>query len=240
MIEIKDLTVAFNETTIFENINLKLFADEMTVIVGASGSGKSVLMKTVLGLIKPVGGTVIIDGEDIFAIKRRQLNNVRKKMAMLFQGGALLDSMNVFQNVALPMVEHLNLSDEELARNVKEKLHLVGLENIEHKLPSELSGGMKKRVSLARAISLNPYYIIYDEPTTGLDPIIASGITNLIQKIKSQTTSIVITHDLECISKLKSRIVMLDNKKIIFDGSYKDFKKSKIEKIRRFVGNENF
>ena len=160
---------------------------------------------------------------------------MRKKIAMLFQSAALIDSMNVFQNVALPAVEHLNLSSEELNDLVSERLSLVGLKKVENKYPAELSGGMKKRVGLARAIALEPEYIIYDEPTTGLDPIIAGGILELIKKLQESSSSIIITHDLKCLEKLQGRIVMLDEKKIIFDGSYTDFLNSKIGKIRKFL-----
>jgi phospholipid/cholesterol/gamma-HCH transport system ATP-binding protein len=235
MIEVRNLTVAYGEYIVLDNVNLKIKPGQMTIIVGSSGCGKSVLMRTILGLKIPQNGEVFLFGENLFSLNHSKQNEMRKKISMLFQSAALLDSMNVFQNVALPAVEHLNLSEEELSKLVQEKLQLVGLRNVQEKYPAELSGGMRKRVGLARAIILEPEYIIYDEPTTGLDPIIAGGITKLIKKLDERSTSIVVTHDLKCIEKLGGRIVMLDKKKIIFDGSYEEFKSSKIEKIRKFI-----
>ncbi len=235
MIDVRNLTVAYGGNVVLDNVNLQINPGQMTIIVGSSGCGKSVLMRTILGLKIPQKGEVILFGENMFLLNHAMQNEMRKKISMLFQSAALLDSMNVFQNVALPAVEHLKLSEDELSQLVQEKLKLVGLENILEKYPSELSGGMKKRVGLARAIILEPEYIIYDEPTTGLDPIIAGGITELIKKLDKRSTSIIVTHDLKCIEKLAGRIVMLDDKKIIFDGSYEDFKNSKLEKIIKFL-----
>jgi len=237
MIEIKNLTVAFADKIVLENIDLTISENLTTIIVGESGSGKSVLAKTVEGLIKPIGGTVLIDDIDIFSLKRKKLYEVRHKLAMLFQGSALLDSLNVFQNVALPLSENTSLSKNEIIRKVKNTLVLVGLKDILTKMPAELSGGMKKRVALARAVILQPKYIIYDEPTTGLDPNISGEIVNLMINLqkKIKLTSIVITHDLNCIEKMAEKIVMLDRKKIIFDGSFSDFKKAEKIEIKKFL-----
>ena len=237
MIEIKNLTVAFGDKIILEKINMRISEGQTTIIVGESGSGKSVLAKTIFGLIQPLNGKIFIDNIDLFSLKNKDLYEVRKKMAMLFQGSALLDSLNVFQNVALPLVEHTSLTKKEIIEKVKDTLAIVGLPNVLEKMPAELSGGMKKRVALARAVILEPKYIIYDEPTTGLDPNIAGEIINLMVNLqkKIKLTSIVITHDLNCIEKMAEKIVMIDRKNIIFDGNYSDFKDSEKDEIKRFL-----
>ena len=237
MIEIKNLSVSFGEQEILKNIDFTILENRITIIVGQSGTGKSVLMKCIEGLIEPVEGVVIIDEKNIFTLSKLELNETRKKMAMLFQGSALLDSLNVYQNVALPLIEHTSLSEIEILKEVKEKLELVGLKDVLSKMPSELSGGMKKRVALARAIILKPKYIIYDEPTTGLDPIIANEISNLILKLQNQynIASIIITHDMDCIRKTKGHIIMIHNKKIVFDGTFDDFNNDEREIIKKFV-----
>jgi len=237
MIEIKNLSISFGDQEILKNIDFDILENQITIIVGQSGTGKSVLMKCIEGLIEPIEGSIIVDNEDIFTLNKLELNETRKKMAMLFQGSALLDSLNVYQNVALPLIEHTELSETEILKEVTEKLELVGLKNVLTKMPSELSGGMKKRVALARAIILKPKYIIYDEPTTGLDPIIANEISKLILKLQNQydITSIIITHDMDCIRKIKGHIMMIHEKKIVFDGTYDNFINDKRKIIEGFV-----
>ncbi len=237
MIEVKNLIVSFNGKTVLENINLTIPKNEITIIVGQSGCGKSVLMKSIEGLITPDSGKIQIDGVNVFSLNRKELNKTRRKLAMLFQGSALLDSLNVYQNVALPLMEHSKLPEDEISKIVFEKLELVGLADTFYKMPAELSGGMKKRVALARAIILQPEYIIYDEPTTGLDPIIADEIINLILKLyrKYNVTSIIVTHDLHCIQRIEGNIAMIHDKKIVFDGTYNDFKNDNIEYVKKFV-----
>jgi phospholipid/cholesterol/gamma-HCH transport system ATP-binding protein len=240
MIKVNNLTVKFDEQIILENISTEFAENKITVVAGKSGSGKSVLMKTILGLIVPVKGKIILDGDDVFALKKTQLNKVRRKTAMLFQGAALLDSLNVYQNVSLPLFEHSKLSEKEIAEVVSEKLELVGLMDVLKKMPSELSGGMKKRVALARAIIMQPKYIIYDEPTTGLDPNISREIINLILKLHNELdiTSLVITHDLECIARTAENVKMISDKKIVFDGTYTVFKTTEQREIADFFGRE--
>ncbi len=223
MIEIKNLSVVFDGIYIIDDLSLTIPEGRITVIAGRSGSGKTVLMKTVKGLIKPAAGTVLIDGTDIFAIKEAELNQLRRKMALLFQSSALFDSFNVFQNVAFPLIEHSKLSGNKVAELVNEKLSLVGMHDVHQKMPSELSGGMQKRAALARAIILDPKYIIYDEPTTGLDPLIATDIINLILSLqaKQKHTSIIITHDVFCIDKTADYIVVIDEGRIKFEGEYR-------------------
>lgn len=237
MIEIKGLTISFDGETVLENIDLDIRKNEITTIVGQSGCGKSVLMKTIEGLITPETGTVSVDGNNIFSLSRKELNSTRRKLAMLFQGAALLDSLNVYQNIALPLMEHSKLSEDKILVLVTDKLKLLGLIDVLDKMPSELSGGMKKRVALARAIIMQPEYIIYDEPTTGLDPIIANEIIELILKLHNNfaVTSIIITHDLNCIRKIKGRIAMIHEKKIVFDGTYNDFINDNGVYIKKFI-----
>ncbi|MDP8201750.1 MAG: ATP-binding cassette domain-containing protein [Candidatus Tenebribacter burtonii] len=237
MIEINNLSISFGKQQILKNIDLTIPENQITIIVGQSGTGKSVLMKSIEGLIEPVEGSIIIDEKDLFILNKFELNKTRKKMAMLFQDSALLDSMNVYQNVALPLIEHTDLSEVAILKEVKEKLELVGLENVLTKMPAELSGGMKKRVALARAIILKPKYIIYDEPTTGLDPIIADEISNLILKLQNQydIASIIITHDMDCIRKVKGHIAMIHDKKIVFDGTFNNFINDERKIIKEFV-----
>lgn len=237
MIEIKGLTISFDGETVLENIDLDIRKNEITTIVGQSGCGKSVLMKTIEGLINPETGTILVDGKNIFSLSRKELNSTRRKLAMLFQGAALLDSLNVYQNIALPLMEHSKLSEDKILELVTDKLKLLGLIDVLDKMPSELSGGMKKRVALARAIIMQPEYIIYDEPTTGLDPIIAAEIIELILKLHNNfaVTSIIITHDLNCIRKIKDRIAMIHDKKIVFDGTYDDFINDNGVYIKKFI-----
>ena len=237
MIEIKNPSISFSDQEILKNINFTISENKITIIVGQSGTGKSVLMKCIEGLIEPDEGSIIIDEKNIYTLNKPELNETRKMMAMLFQGSALLDSLNVYQNVALPLIEHTELSEAEILEEVTDKLELVGLKDVLTKMPSELSGGMKKRVALARAIILKPKYIIYDEPTTGLDPIIANEISNLILKLQDQynIASVIITHDMDCIRKIKGHIMMIHEKKIVFDGTYSDFITDERKIIKGFV-----
>ncbi|MDY6915606.1 MAG: ATP-binding cassette domain-containing protein, partial [Candidatus Cloacimonadota bacterium] len=202
MIKIENLNLGFADKLVLKDINLEIPENQITSIVGQSGCGKSVLMKTIEGLFQPASGKIYIDNKEITNLHKKELNKIRQRMSMLFQESALLDSLNVFQNVALPIYENHNKTEEEIYSLVKQNLKLVGLESVLTKMPSQLSGGMKKRVALARAIIRQPRYIIYDEPTTGLDPIISDEITRLILKLQNsyQLTSIIISHDMQCIS----------------------------------------
>jgi phospholipid/cholesterol/gamma-HCH transport system ATP-binding protein len=197
-------------------------------------------MKTIEGLYKPNSGKIWIDDTEITKLSKSKLNQIRQKMSMLFQESALLDSLNVFQNVALPLYEAKQKTEIEIEKLVRENLRLVGLETALNNMPAELSGGMKKRVALARAIIRQPRYIIYDEPTTGLDPIISDEITKLILKLQNsyQLTSIIITHDMDCISKVKGNIAMLHDRKIVFTGKYDEFINSNKPIVRKFLQKE--
>lgn len=238
MIEIKNLYIHLAQKEILQDINLTIKQHEIISIVGQSGSGKSVLMKTVEGLFTPTSGSVYINGKDFFQLSRKQKSKMRRKLAMLFQGAALLDSLDVFQNVALPLIEHTDLSINKIHEKVKYCLKLVDLNNVMELMPAELSGGMKKRVALARAIIMQPDFIIYDEPTTGLDPSTADEIIDMMLMLynREKITPIIITHDFNCLEKVQGRIVMLHQKRIIFDGTFKKFISSEDARIKKFRG----
>jgi phospholipid/cholesterol/gamma-HCH transport system ATP-binding protein len=237
MIEVKNLFVSFNEVPILKDINLQIPEGKITVIAGNSGSGKTVLIKTIEGLIQPQSGCVTIDGTDIFAISVKELNTIRKEMAMLFQNSALFDSYNIAQNVAFPLTEHTKLSLAEITEIVKEKLELVGLPEVMAKMPSELSGGMRKRAALARAIVFDPKYIFYDEPTSGLDPAIAKGIISLMIDLhkKYRNTAVIITHDLNCINNTADYVIVIESGTVKFSGDYDYFLKSEDPYCRQFI-----
>ena len=235
-IECIDLYKSFGKNEIHKGINLQIVKGAITYIIGPSGTGKSVLLKQLCGLMQPTKGKVLVFGKDITKMKQSELTEMRKKFGILFQNAALFDSMNVFNNVAFPLVEHTKLPKKEIARIVKEKLRLVGLRDVEEKMPSELSGGMRKRVGLARAIALEPEIILYDEPTTGLDPIMCDAVDNLIKDTQKQLgiTSIVISHDIESTLKIADYIAMLYDGKVVQYGTPEDFKTTDNPYVRQF------
>ncbi len=240
LIELKRLQKRFARLLVLDGINLSIEPAESFVIIGASGSGKSVLLKHIVGLLKPDHGEVWFDRHRIDNLPERQLMKIRERFGFLFQMGALFDSMTVEDNIAFPLIEHTRKSPEEIRQIVKHKLTMVGLPDIGKKMPAELSGGQRKRVALARAIALEPDVILYDEPTTGLDPIRADVINELILKLKRELniTSIVVTHDMNSAFKVGDRIVMLHNGKIVFDGTPQQIQQSTDPIIRRFVVGE--
>ena len=207
------------------------------VIIGQSGGGKSVLLKHMVGILKPDGGAVWVDGVDISKLDNEELNKVRRRFGMLFQGGALFDSLTVGENVSFSLRRYTTLSENEIREKVKEKLAMVGLRDIENIKPAELSGGMKKRVGLARAIAMEPEVVFYDEPTTGIDPIMADAINNLIIDLhnKLKITSIVVTHDMTSAYKIADRIAMLYQGLIIGIGSPGEIKATPDPIIRQFI-----
>ncbi len=231
MIELRDVSKAFGPQVVLDRLSLKIPEGKLTVILGPSGEGKSVLLKHIIGLMKPDSGHVIVDGTDLWSLSERERTAFRKKFGMLFQHAALFDSMNVFENVAFPLREHAGLSEEGIRKKVLEKLSMVGLEKAVDKLPSELSGGMRKRVGLARAIALEPKIILYDEPTTGLDPLMTESINQLIHETqkKLSITSVVISHDVESTFRVADLVVLLYRGKIIAQGAPKDFKDGKFD-----------
>jgi len=237
MIEISDLRKSFGENQVLKGVNLRVNRGETVVVMGRSGCGKSVLLKHIIGLMKPDSGRIVVDGIEITALKGEDLIEFRKRFGMLFQGSALFDSLSVWENVGLGLLEHADLSEQEVRRIAREKLELVGLTQVDDLRPSELSGGMKKRVGLARAIAMDPPVILYDEPTTGLDPIMADVINQLIRHLqaKLKVTSIAVTHDMNSAMKIGDRLAMLHDGRIVFEGTPEEVKATDNEVVRQFV-----
>jgi phospholipid/cholesterol/gamma-HCH transport system ATP-binding protein len=237
MIAIKDVHKCFRWNSVLQGVNLTINKGETMVIIGRSGCGKSVLLKHIIGLLKPDQGQILVDGEDIVSYNDNQLNKLRQKFGMLFQASALFDSMTVDENVGLGLREHTQMPEPEIKEKVKATLKLVGLSGIEEKKPAELSGGMKKRVGLARAIAMDPEYVLYDEPTTGVDPIMADVINELIINLRNTLaiTSIAVTHDMVSAYKIADRIAMLYEGKIIFIGTPEETKNTNHPVVRQFI-----
>jgi len=237
MIELKDLKKSFEEHVVLDGVHLAIKSGESMVIIGRSGTGKSVLLKHIIGLVKPNDGTVLIDGTDINQLSPHDLAELRKKFGMLFQGAALFDSMTAEENVAFPLREHTTMDQEAIRERVRECLALVGLQRVEGLYPAELSGGMRKRVGLARALAMNPEIILYDEPTTGVDPIMADVINNLIIALRDRlkVTSVVVTHDMSSAYKVADRIAMLYNGRIIAVGTPGEMKRSDNPVVQQFI-----
>jgi phospholipid/cholesterol/gamma-HCH transport system ATP-binding protein len=238
IIEIKDLYKSFGSSQVLSGINLSVPAGSTLVILGGSGSGKTVLMKHMIGLLKPDKGEVIIDGEDIVPMGPEQLEKIRRKFGMVFQAAALFDSMNVYENVSFPLREHRkDLSEEQMHDLVREKLSVVGLKNVEQKFPSDLSGGMRKRVGLARAIVLDPKIVLYDEPTTGLDPITTDYVDEMILDAKKQlgVTSVVISHDIASAFKVADNIAFLYQGLIVDQGPPSKLRHSEHPGVKLFL-----
>jgi phospholipid/cholesterol/gamma-HCH transport system ATP-binding protein len=219
---VRGLTKAFHGRKVLDRIDFDVLRGECFVILGRSGSGKSVTLRQLDGLDKPDEGSVVFDGTDITALPERELYPVRRRIAMLFQGGALFDSMTVFDNVAFPLREHTRLSEAEIGEKVQEKLALVKLPDIGPKLPSDLSGGMRKRAALARSLALEPEVVLYDEPTTGLDPMTSAAIGHLIRDIhrRLEVTQVVITHDLALARRVGDRLAYLSGGRFRFVGDW--------------------
>jgi phospholipid/cholesterol/gamma-HCH transport system ATP-binding protein len=236
-IAIRGLRKAFGSQVVLNGIDLTVDRGKTLSVLGQSGTGKSVLLKVIIGLIKPDSGSIEIEGRDIAAISHDELNEIRKKVGFLFQNGALYDSLTVAQNVGFPLARHTGLSREERNHRVHELLSKVGMEGDGDKMPSEISGGMQKRVGLARALALNPEIVLFDEPTAGLDPITADEIDGLITDLKKERkmTSIVVTHDIHGVRFYSDRVVILREGRIAMDGTFEDFEKSKDKFIARFL-----
>jgi phospholipid/cholesterol/gamma-HCH transport system ATP-binding protein len=237
VIEVIDLHKSFGENRVLKGVDLTIYKGETMVILGRSGCGKSVLLRHIIGLMKPDSGRILVDGVDITRLKNNELYEMRKKFGMLFQGSALFDSMSVWENVGLGLIEHTNLSVDEIRRRVCQKLEMVGLSRMDDLKPAELSGGMKKRVGLARAIAMDPPVVLYDEPTTGLDPIMADVINELIRNLQNslEITSVAVTHDINSAYKIGDRLALLFDGKIVFEGTPDEIRSTKDELVRQFI-----
>ena len=236
-IEIRDLVTYYGDREILKNISLSIPRRKTTVILGGSGCGKSTLLKHLIRLLKPTRGSIFINGKDITRMDEEELNKFREKMGVLFQGSALLNSITVADNVALPLREHTRLKESTIQIMLRMKLDLVGLSGFEHLYPSQLSGGMKKRAALARAIALDPEMLFFDEPSAGLDPVTAAGLDELILKLKNvfRMTIVVVTHELASVFTIADYVVMLDFGEVIFSGDLDELKASDHPRIRMFL-----
>jgi phospholipid/cholesterol/gamma-HCH transport system ATP-binding protein len=236
-IECRDVWKSFGHKRVLRGVDLAIEPGETVVIMGQSGSGKSVLLKHFVGLLFPDRGTILVDGQDVAKLPRKKLFELRMRFGMVFQGAALFDSDTVLRNVGLALREHTDMTGAEIRAIVNEKLRMVGLEGVGDKYPAELSGGMKKRVGFARAIAMNPECVLYDEPTTGLDPIMADVINTLINKLADELkiTSVVVTHDLASAYKVADRIAMLHEGKIIFHGTPHEIRHTDNPAVRQFI-----
>jgi len=237
MIEIDKVNKSFNSHKVLDGLSLKIDTGSTCVIIGRSGCGKSVLLKHIVGILKPDKGKILINGRDITRLSERELNSLRMKIGMVFQGGALFDSLTVGENVGFGLIEHLQISGKELLERIEESLCLVDLCGIVNLMPSELSGGMKKRVALARALCIKPEIILYDEPTTGVDPITADSINELINELhdKLKVTSVVVTHDMKSAYKVADRIAMMYEGKIIAEGAPEEIQRTDHPVVHQFI-----
>ena len=241
IIKVVNLKVAFGEKTVLENLNLSVEKGESLVLVGSSGCGKTVLIKTIIGLIEPEEGEIFIYGKNIVKLPLKEIMEIRSKIGMVFQNSALFDSLNIWQNVGFYYLYHSKKSEEEIKEMAIKALETVELKNVENLMPEQLSGGMKKRVSIARALISKPDILFYDEPTTGLDPITSENITSLMKKIHSQygTTDITVTHDIKLARAISDRIGLVENGRIVEIGSFDYLReKSNHTLIRSFVEME--
>jgi phospholipid/cholesterol/gamma-HCH transport system ATP-binding protein len=240
MIKLVDIHKSFNGQVVLNGLDLEVPEGKITAIIGPSGGGKSVLLKHMIGLLRPDRGQVLVDGEDISRMGRRDLFRVREKFGMLFQNAALFDSMTVFENVAFPLEEKTRLSRAEIRDRVHDALEQVGLRNVDDKFPDELSGGMKKRVGLARALLLSPRIILFDEPTTGLDPIICMAIHRLIRDTYDRFgyTAVILTHELPAIFDICHYVAMLFEGKILVEGAPDEIRSSPDPRVQQFIKGE--
>jgi phospholipid/cholesterol/gamma-HCH transport system ATP-binding protein len=237
VIRIRGLSKQLGRKRVLQNLDLDIPTGRNTVVLGPSGTGKSVLLKHIIGLMTPDSGTIEVDGQLVTGLDERGWNEVRKRFGMLFQGSALFDSLTVGENIALPLREHTKLADPEIRARVSERLEWVGLRGVEDMKPASLSGGMRKRVGLARAIAMDPAYILYDEPTTGLDPIMSDVINRLVRSLQTRTgaTSIIVTHDMHSAWQLGDLLALLHGGRVVFTGTPDEARTTGNELVRQFV-----
>ncbi|MEE2859125.1 MAG: ATP-binding cassette domain-containing protein [Candidatus Neomarinimicrobiota bacterium] len=237
MIEVKNLSKSFGDKGVLSDINFSIPKGQAVTIIGKSGVGKSVLLKCLIGLLKPDLGTVYIDNKLINSMNFKQLQEIRSKIGMVFQFGALFDSLNVSDNISLALKKLTLLNKDEIRDRVKNSLREVGMENTEELMPSELSGGMKKRIGIARAIALKPSCLFYDEPTTGLDPVMTDGINRLINKFQKSgdVTSVIITHEMKTVNDVADRVIMLNDGNIIYDGNSSSLHETDNVIVQQFI-----
>ncbi|MCD4818037.1 MAG: ATP-binding cassette domain-containing protein [Candidatus Cloacimonetes bacterium] len=236
IISVKKIVAKYGENTVLKDVTVDIFPNEITVILGGSGCGKTTFIKNILQLYKPFSGSIKIFGEETVGLFPEEFNKILEKIGMLFQNGALLNSVNIFDNVSIPLEQHTVLPAEIIEKIIKVKLNLVNLGHVINLFPSELSGGMKKRAALARAIALDPEILFCDEPSAGLDPITSENLDNLILKLKEQLnmTIIIVTHELASIHRIANRIIFLDEGEVLFQGTLAEAKNCGIQEVEHF------
>ncbi len=240
IIKVKNLTAKYEDKTILDKINVEIFSNEITVILGKSGCGKTTLLKNIIRLYQPTSGTVEIFGKDVTLMEENEFNLILKKIGVLFQNGALLNSISIAENISIPLEQHTDLPRPIINRLIRNKLNLVELGHAFDLVPSQLSGGMRKRAALARAIALDPQILFGDEPSAGLDPVTASSLDDLLLKLRDilNMTMVIVTHELASIQRIADRIIFLDEGTVLFQGKFKDAQTSDIPSVKAFFNPE--
>ncbi len=236
IIEIKNLNSGYEDVLVLKDVNLEIYPKQITTILGTSGCGKTTLLKHLIGLLEPFEGSIFLDGKNIVSIEEESMNNLLRKIGVLCQNGALLNSISVAENIAIPLEQHTSLSRDIIEHLIRLKLELVGLSDAYHLLPSELSGGMRKRAALARALALDPEILFADEPSAGLDPVTTASLDNLLISLQEQLgmTLVVVTHEVNSIKRIADRVVYLDDGRILFSGTLEEALRSSLPQLQAF------